>query len=381
MPFKKPTILQVVHSLGMGGAEKLVYELSKNLRDDFDFIICCLDYIGELGDNFRKAGFKVYCLYRRMGVDLRLVSKMKDLCRWGGVDIIHAHQYTPYFYSMLTKFVYPKLRLIFTEHGRHQPDRIRWKRVIFNKVAEHFTDAITGVSRFSKDSLVRYERFSSNRIDVIYNGIRIEEYDKIEVDRLMFKESLGIPPSSKIIGCVARFAPIKNHEYLIDVFGCVSGKIDDVVLCLVGNGPLMPEIKNKVKFYGLDKKVLFLGLREDVGYLLKAFDIFTLSSIAEASSLTLLEAMASGCCVVVTDVGGNKEIVENGKNGYLVPLKNKQRYAEVLINCLENEALRRELAGRAKATIKEKFSIDRMLHEYKDLYLSVLQRRPNVDPS
>ena len=120
------------------------------------------------------------------------------------------------------------------------------------------------------------------------------------------------------IAMVARFHPVKDHAMLLHAFGQAAARAD-VDLLLVGDGKLRGPLESLVASLGLTGRVRFLGVRPDVPDLLRAVDVFALTLVSEAASLTLLEAMASRLPVVVTAVGGNPEIVREGVEGLLVP--------------------------------------------------------------
>ncbi len=115
----KRNILHVIHSLDMGGAERLVFDFATETnRDLFNVSICCLDWMGTLGEELKAKGFNVTLLGRKSGVDYGLIIRLRRLFKEEKIDIIHAHQYSSFFYASLAKNFSIKPRIIFTEHGR-----------------------------------------------------------------------------------------------------------------------------------------------------------------------------------------------------------------------------------------------------------------------
>jgi sugar transferase (PEP-CTERM/EpsH1 system associated) len=357
--------------MDIAGAEKVVYSIVRNLsKERFSFSICCLDCTGELGEHLIKEGFEVISLNRKPGVDFSLIRKLIKILKDRQIDIIHAHQYTPYFYAATAAILSARPKVIFTEHGRHQPDRIRPKRAIYNQFLNLFSDRITGVSNFSKDSLVKYEKLPARKIKVIYNGISLEEF-KISLDREAKRKELGIDQDEVVMGMVGRFDPIKNQLMLLRAFSEVLKHISGTKLLLIGDGPLKEKCKKFASELGIGDRVVFLGWRRDVLELLRTLDIFVLSSLTEATSLTLLEAMAAGLPVIATDAGGNPEIIMNDRTGILISLGNYREFAKAMVSLIEDPEKRKRMGEAGIRRIKALFSIDRMLKEYEDLYLSL----------
>lgn len=369
---KTLNIMQIVHSMGTAGAEKVVYDIVNNLKGDkFSFSICCLDFIGDLGKQLIDKGIEVFSLDRKPGVDFKLINRLKRILKEQEVDIIHAHQYTPYFYGATAKALSGKCKVIFTEHGRHQPDKVRLKRVIYNQFLNFYTDKITGVSEFSKDSLVKYEKLPAAKIEVIYNGIDPEKYNEAN-DKKEKRKELGITKENEtLVAMVGRFSPIKNHKMLLAAFKDVLKEAPDTKLALIGDGSLKKECEQLASRLGIQDHILFTGKRENVPELLPAFDICVLSSNAEAASIFLLEAMAAGRPVIATEAGGNPEIVLQDQTGLLVPPKDPVKFAEAMMKLIQNPEKREKMGEAGRERLKSLFNLNKMLKGYEDLYLNL----------
>ncbi len=212
--------------------------------------------------------------------------------------------------------------LIFTEHGRHYPDCVsRLRRAVNSILLNRLASAINACCGFSAESLSLVDGFAKHRIEVIANGIDLTRYCRPS-DRKSVRHRLGLDPARRYIANVARFHPVKDHALLLRAFAKVATVRDNVDLLLVGDGTLRSELEALVRQLSIERQVCFLGVRSDVPAILQAADVFALTSLSEAASLTLLEAMASSLPVVVTEVGGNPEIVRHGIEGILVPRGN-----------------------------------------------------------
>ena len=364
----------VLHSMGVAGAEVLVSAILERARGELQPTIFCLDSIGELGRRLQTEGVELRLLERRPGVDPRLPGRLARSIREHGVRLVHAHQYTPFFYAALAK-LRPRsdFKLVLTEHGRHYPDRVSRRRRVANRwLLAQRADAITGCSDFSRQGLARNDGFPEQRIQLIPNGIDLARFPPASGDRRERRQALGLAADRDLIVCVARFHPVKDHPTLVRAFARLAGRRSDVDLALVGEGELRGDLEEQVATLGLRDRVHFLGVRRDVGDVLRAADVFCMTSLSEAASLTVLEAMASSTPVVLTHVGGNPELVRPGDEGLLVPRGDDEATAEALDRLLADreEAARMGRAGRRR--VEAEFDLQRTVEAYLQLYRRTL---------
>ena len=152
----------------------------------------------------------------------------------------------------------------------------------------------------------------------------------------------------------------------------VVDKLPGFHLDIVGDGPAGDDLKHVCGELSLFDHVHFHGMREDVPNLLESADLFVLSSVSEGISLTLLEAMASGLPIVATDVGGNREVVNDGLTGRLVPSRDPQALAAAILQLCSNRQVAREMGQRGRKRVEQFFSIDSMVKAYEMLYCDLL---------
>ena len=368
----KPRVAHVLHGMTVAGAEILVHEMIGALADDFDFSLVLLDEKGALGEDLESRGVPVHTLERRPGVDVGLVGRLRRALREDDVDLVHAHQYTPWFYGALGACAgFGRPPILFTEHGRHYPDRRRPKRVLFNRLLAPVTDGLVSVSGFVRDCLRDNEGLPESRIRILYNGIDPARFD-VRPDRARLREEQGVGPDDPVVGIAARFAPVKDHATLLDAFAIVVRDVPEAKLVLVGDGPLREELEAKVERLGIEESVRFLGVRRDVPELLSTWDVFTLTSWSEGTSVTLLEAMASGLPTVVTRVGGNPEIAVEGETGLMAGRGDSEGLAAAFVRLLRDPELRGELGEAGRERVRRKFTRELMHSAYRALYQELL---------
>jgi glycosyltransferase involved in cell wall biosynthesis len=223
------------------------------------------------------------------------------------------------------------------------------------------------VSEQLRRDLVTHLRVSERRFDVIYNGVDTSRVGA--ADRGAARAALGAGPAEIVVGSVGRLVPVKNYELLVRAFGRVAGsRRTPLRLVLVGDGPERAALARAAVAAGVDRTTAFLGHREDVADLLVGFDVFVLPSISEGLSNTLLEAMAARVPVVASDVGGNREIVQEGRSGVLFASRDEAGLAERLAQIVDDPGLRAELGRAGRERVERRFSMGAMIESYEALY-------------
>ncbi|HJZ56204.1 MAG TPA: glycosyltransferase, partial [Gemmataceae bacterium] len=358
------------------GAEVLVRETVRRLAGRIAPTIFCLDAVGRIGEEMVRDGTDLVCLSRRPGRDWGVARRMAAAVRERGVELIHAHQYSPFFYAALAKVLCRfRPRLILTEHGRHYPDRVSPVRRAVNRlVLDRLADAVTACCRFSARGLSRADGFAGGRIEIIENGIDTDRYGPA-TDKAGLKQKLGLEPDRRYIIHVARHHPVKDQPTLLRGFAAAA--LPGVELLLVGDGPLRAKLEQLAVELRVTDRVRFLGIQSDIPDLMRAADVFALTSLSEAASLTLLEAMASGLPVVVTAVGGNPEIVRHEGEGLLVPRGDAAACAEAFRRLFREPELAARLGAAGRTRVRERYRLDRTVEQYYRLYCRLVSRDPH----
>jgi glycosyltransferase involved in cell wall biosynthesis len=358
--------LQVVLSLNPGGTERLVVELVRRLRRELPMAVCCLDEEGSWGEGLRREDVGVTALRRRAGFQPALGRAIARIAAQHGARVLHCHHYSPFVYASIARLWSPALRIVFTEHGRLSDAPPSAKRRTANRVLAHAPREVVTVSAELKQHLVA-EGFPTGKVSVIYNGIDVGDVPGGDARRQM-RQRLNIPDDAVVVGTVARLDPVKDLHTLIRAV-CQSGRQPQtpLVLLVIGDGSERASLEASAHEAGAGSLVRFVGHREDARDLLAACDVYANSSISEGISLTILEAMAAGLPVVATSVGGTPEIVDT-TCGRLVPARDAQALAEALTALAADPALRRLLGRQARARVEERFTLDRMVREYRDTY-------------
>ena len=348
---------------------------ARGLGDRFRFVFVCLDELGTLGERLQSEGFAVHVLGRRQGIDWRCSRRLRSLLRQEQVELVHSHQYTPFFYAAMARWPLRQFPIVFTEHGRHYPDYPRKKRIWANRLLLGRRDRVVGVGRAVREALIVNEGLPAQRVDVIYNGVDLSPFRSPALrDRAAARQELQWNPEEFVIVQVARLDPLKDHLTAVRALARVRESLPNARLVLAGEGPERASIEAEVKKLRLSAHVTMLGQRQDVPRLLAASDLSLLSSRSEGIPLTLIEAMAAGVPVVATNVGGVSEVVEADHTGLLAPAGDEHELAAAVLRVANNTEFTRRMTALAQRRVFDHFSEDRMHAAYARVYEDSLSR-------
>lgn len=363
----KKRIVHVTYDMHIGGTEKVIENLVKYTDSNlYDVDVLCLEKtIGPFGQLLIKDGFKVTALGRQPGFDIHLIMQLRQYLHVNNVDIVHGHQYTPFVYALFAS-IGCKAKVVFTEHGRFFPDRKRWKRFCLNPILNLLTQAVTTISSATKEALVVYENFPRKAVQVIYNGI--EDTQLLSSSNSVSRTDFGIADDAIVLGAVSRLDAIKNHQLMLAALKKLPVRYAKVILLIVGDGPEREKLEKLTSDLDMVDRVIFTGFREDATRLYKIIDIFLLPSFSEGTPMTLLEAMSARVPSIVSNVGGNPEIIEHGKNGFVFPSNDLEEFCKQLTLLCESKEKRKYMGDNARLLYEERFTVECMAREYQKIY-------------
>jgi len=354
----------VVHGLIAAGMEMVVARLTRGLaRRGHDVGITCIEFEGVLGARLRAEGYRVTVVptpgIRPILFPGRLAAWLEEL----GPDVVHAHSGTWIKAARATARAGID-RLVFTLHGIEGTEP--WHEPLFNAWAARYTDVIAVVSQ----PLIRHlqrAHIDPSRIHVVHNGVDTDTFCPA-VEPARERVALGLPADRLIIGHVARFAPVKNHAFLVDSFARVVERHPEALLVMVGDGPLVNDVNVRIKERRLGDHVVLLGEFDDLAPVYRAFDIFVLPSLEEGTSMSVLEAMATGLPVVASAVGGTPHLLADGAAGVLFESCDSAGFERAVLDLLDDGARRERIGHEARARVVSRFSEASVLDHYERLY-------------
>lgn len=257
---------------------------------------------------------------------------------------------------------------IATHHGRPQMPRL-FDLLHGWLVNSGIASRLVAVSDQTCQEAIRRERISPRRVSVIRNGVVTPATEPVSTEDVeLMRRELGLPEQSRIILSVGRLVEEKGYSCLLESIPIVLARVPEATFSIAGDGPIRASLEERASQLGIAEAVRFLGKRSDVGYLLRAIDVYVQPSLREGLPLSLLDAMAVGIPVVATTAGGIKEVVRDEENGLLVPPDDPQSLAVALIRILENGPLRSKLSRSARDHVRLHCSADRMCEEYRRIF-------------
>ena len=365
---RKIKLMQITHDLAIGGLQQVVVNLCKFInKDKFDVSVLCLRALGPFADEVRQMGIKVHFLPQPPnGTDYFSFLKVAKILRREKIDVIHTHNTQPFVDGTLGALLSGrKITIVHTDHARDFPDKRRY--MFAEWLMSHFAYKVVGVSDHTCQNLIKYEKISPRKVMTILNGIDGSKFD-IQIDKEKKKKELGLIGFDPIIGLGVRLAEQKGITYLLQAMPKVIKHFPDIALVIAGEGPLEEDLKKEAELLGINKSVHFIGPRLDIPELLKLFDLYVLPSLWEGLPMVLLEAMAAGCPIVATNVGGVPAALRHDKSGVLVPPVDPETLGLQIAKLLDDVNTRKRYSENGIKIFHEKFSAENMIQKYEELY-------------
>jgi sugar transferase (PEP-CTERM/EpsH1 system associated) len=373
----KIKILHILNSLQIGGLENGVVNLI-NLLDHgrFEHSICCITSSGPMAERLTKF-VKVYTLNKGNNRDYLLALKIKRIIDEIKPHIVHTRNWSAIDGVLGAKLAGVKF-VIHGEHGREATDPTG-KNIIRKKIRRILSPWISRfitVSAELKNWLINDIGVREEKIIQIINGVDTEKF-KPGTDKKLSKSRIGMEPDCFVIGTVGRLDPVKDIQTLIMSFSYFaaytqkSNTRDKRKLLIIGSGPEEQRLKTLVEELDIADSVYFLGTCTNIPELMQSLDVFVLPSIAEGVSNTVLEAMASGLPVIATKVGGNLELVADGKTGFLFSPGDYRSLAEKISFYFNNHSLLKEHGFNGRVRTENEFSLPVMVRGYEEIYTSL----------
>lgn len=354
-------VLHMIHSIEKGGAETYLFNLLNNIDQSINFSVVC-EHEGENHKRLEESCNNIKIINMKSPFDFKAARKVSNYSRKNNIDIIQTHFLRENYIAVISKLFNPKIKIVWTAHLIAENNR---KIKFFNSFFSKFVDKIICVSEAVKTSLEK-EGISSNKLQVIYNGVDTKYYKPIEDNYL--RRELCLNKNTLVLTTISRFNKEKGHDFLIEVIRELRKNIEDFKVLLVGEGEEEDKIKQKVEEYGLRDYIIFLGYREDILEILSVTDIYISPSENEAISFSILEALSSGKVVVATEVGGVPEIFKNRDIGVLVPYGEIKEFANAIVHLNNNGDLYERKKSNSRKVVENNFSLNKMIEETLRLY-------------
>lgn len=364
-------VLIVASTLHIGGAERVIACLARNLDPArFDVTTCYLKENGVVGEEIVAHGSKLVPIpgiVPHGQIDRFTFLKLRRLIRHGDYQLIHTHDVHGFMDGALCRLITPGVKHIHTFHYGNYPVRESPHRHI-ERAFWRVPDRLVAVGHRQAEALQKLYSIPAARMDVIWNGVNVPQ-SRLAPEVLALTQEATVP----VIASISTLIEQKGLPHLLEAARLLKNSGAQFKLIIVGHGHLREPLEQLSRTLGVDDRVHFLGwVNQASERALPACDIFVQSSLWEAMSVVVLEAMASGKPAVVTRVGDNEYMIEDGKSGLLVPKADSKALADALAALLADPARRQALSEGARARYNELFTTRHMIQAHEALYERLL---------
>jgi glycosyltransferase involved in cell wall biosynthesis len=361
----------LVTSMPVGGAETLLVDLVRRLdRKQFAPEVVCLKERGPLGEML-AAEVPVHSDLLTSKYDLRIWPRLTRLFRQRKADaVVTVGAGDKMFWGRLAAWRVGVPVVVSALHSTGWPDGVGR----LNRMLTPITDAFVAVADAHGTFMTSGEGFPEHKVVVIPNGVDTNRFAPVP-DVASIRSELGIGPTDPVVTLVAALRPEKNHELFLEVARRIVERFSNAKFLVVGDGPRREPLEQLTRDLGIERNVLFLGSRSDVPALLTATDVFALTSHNEANPVSILEAMSVGRPVVAVNVGSIREVIDDGRNGYLVARGDAEQLSNRIAHLLEDPLRAQEMGATARETVVNGWSVDSMVRRYERLLASHYARK------
>lgn len=379
-------IVHLIYRLDFGGLETLLVDMINRMPSHkYRHVIICLTDYTDFSKKITQPGVEIFSLHKPPGLGLSTHLKLWTLLRRLHPAILHTYNLATIEYGFVAYLAGVPIR-IHAEHGRDasDPDGRNRKHNLLRRIMIPFIDRFIPVSADLQRWLKTVVGVADSKNLLISNGVDTEAFKPGGGDDHPALHEI-FPADAFIIGTVGRIQDVKNQAGLIDAFirlqALLPAEKSRLRLAIVGDGPLLLALKEKIQAAGIAKAVWLPGARTDIAEIIRTFSIFVLPSIAEGTPVTLLEAMSTGLAVVATRVGGIPEIVTNNVTGLLVPACDTEALARAMEKYYQQPLLMAQHGAASREYVVRENSMTAMLAAYTKLYDELAELKINVKDS
>ena len=369
---KKKKILQLIDGLNIGGAEVLLVDLVRGIKQAGYDVSVGYSTFGPLEKDLLKLEIPVTRLPRLGRMDPFLFFGMCQLILREKPDIIHTHLFKSDLHGRLAARLCGVPVVVSTSHNNDVWARRFPLGYLYGFTAK-LTNRVIAVSKEVRDYQIQHTGISANKIIVIENGVNIQRFSDQKAAGLAFRDEFQIRADVPLIGIIGRLQPQKDHVNFLKAAVQIRQELPDARFLIVGDGPLRDDLESQAQTLGLGSAVIFCGIRHDIPAVLSALSVLVIASRWEGLPVTLLEGLAARRPVVSTSVGGVPNVVIDGESALLVPPENSDSLAKACLKILQNPALAQQLAEHGFECVKNQFSLDAMIGKTLKLYEELLE--------
>lgn len=363
-------VLYLLNHAGKAGTERYVETLVKYLGGTKVDPYFAYNESGLLVERLEAMGVPTRQLTMSSRFDRKAAKALAELCREWDIDLVHCHYLREHYTALLAKRYNKKIRVVYTNHFVLANGFVTR---LSNRLLDRRQDQMIAVCNKGREQLIQ-NGWGGERIQVVFNGVDLEAWTG---EGSTLRAELGIPDDRFVMLCASRFAHDKGHAYLIRSLKRLTELTDKpFTMVLAGDGELLEPTRTLARELGLtEEQVKFIGFRKDIKNLYKGADLYINSSQHEALSFLIIEAMAAGLPCVITDMGGNRDILEGPEQGGLLAVyDDPESMAQCMKRFLEDPAFLARCRENAGRNIQERFEIHKLAQDTYQVYEKAVAR-------
>jgi len=368
-----PLIVHVIYRLDIGGLEILLSECIRRIpRQRFRHAIICTSGYSAFVEKIAGTGTPIYSLDKPAGLGLSAHLRLWKLLRTLRPTILHTYCISAVEYTATGMLAGVPVRL-HSEHGRNlnEADGRNLKYNVLRRVMALMMHSCITVSSDLQSWLAEIVRVPRSKISCIPNGVDTDKFSPNSM-QLPSGPAHVSGPDRFVIGTVGRVCEVKNQAALVDAFVLLlerfRGNKPELSLTIIGDGPLLTPLKEKISGLGIAHHVWTPGARNDIAEIMKTFSVFVLPSLSEAMPVAALEAMATGIPVIASRVGGLPDIIKENMTGMLVDSPCPECLVEAISEYVQDPDMGKWHGAAGRKFVERHHGIDRMVNAYLALY-------------
>jgi len=363
------SIVGVDPELGFGGGETQVLGLTRALAAGGHRTELICDPAGRLWEQATAASVRCHPIRIRNAIDLAAGVKLRAILKRERYDVVHFHTSRAHSMAPLARGF--GSTLVVTRRMDYRPNRV-FAPYLYNRAV----DGVIAISGGVADSLAA-AGVDRARVSVVHSGVDCEHFrPPTAQERAEARGALGISEDDVVISAIGALEQRKGHRHLIEAIGALvaANKSLELKCFIAGQGSINRLLQNEVAIVRCGDRIKLPGRIDDARGILWASDVFAMPSLKEGLGVAALEAMASGLPVIASDVGGLREVVEDGRTGIIVAPANSAAIASAIGRLAESGELRAQMGSAARARVVEKYSVERMAAETLALYRECVRK-------
>jgi glycosyltransferase involved in cell wall biosynthesis len=355
------------------GGQRQAFYLASGLAQQGHTSVVASPSKSPLAQECKKSNVEVVEIPLRGELDLLSAVQLRTLIKKRGFEIVHAHTAHAHTLVGLATLGNPNIGKVVSRRVDYSIFRSgsilsRWKYLRLG------IDRYIAISQAVSD-ILEHDGVHAEKISIVHDGVAFPPHSPEKTNHFDVRSHYKIGASSPLIGTIAQLSDYKGYQFLADAIPLILKEIPQATFLWIGEGILKERLKNQIRKLGVEKAVIFAGYQQNLEPFWKAFDFMVVPSHMEGLNSSLLDGLARGKPIVASAAGGIPEVIQDGENGVLVPIRSPQALAEGVIRLLKDPGLIQKAAQAGPKTIAQRFTLNHMVTKTEQIYLEILKTK------